>query len=137
MSKNNDRAESQKSSDAIAMLKSDHENVKELFTQFEEAESQDAKDNIDTMLQIAGPDAMKYARALARDEGIFVGISSGATLAGAIRIAQDAPKNSNILAMLPDTGERYLSTPLFENIGVDMNEEEQALSKSTPGYQFG
>ncbi len=98
--------------------------------------AQDAKDNIDTMLQIAGPDAMKYARALARDEGIFVGISSGATLAGAIRIAQDAPKNSNILAMLPDTGERYLSTPLFENIGVDMNEEELALSKSTPGYQF-
>ena len=46
MSKTNDRAESQKSSDAIAMLKSDHENVKELFTQFEEAESQDDKDNI-------------------------------------------------------------------------------------------
>ena len=97
----------------------------------------DATDNIDTMLQITGPDALKYSRLLAHDEGIFVGISSGATLASAIRIAQDAPKNSNILAMLPDTGERYLSTPLFEQVGADMNEEEIGLSKSTPGYQFG
>jgi cysteine synthase len=97
----------------------------------------DARDNIDTLLQVSGADAMKYARLLAKDEGIFVGISAGATVACAVRIAQEAPQGSNILAMLPDTGERYLSTPLFENIGADMNEEELALSKSTPGYQFG
>ncbi|HEX7026029.1 MAG TPA: cysteine synthase A [Gammaproteobacteria bacterium] len=99
--------------------------------------AEDVRENIDTLLQITGSDAMKYSRMLAREEGIFVGISSGATLAGAVQIAQDAPEGSNILAMLPDTGERYLSTPLFENIGVDMNEEELAISKSTPGYQFG
>ena len=98
--------------------------------------AEDVRENIDTLLQISGSDAMKYSRMLAREEGIFVGISSGATLAGAIRIADDAPQGSNILAMLPDTGERYLSTPLFENVAVDMNEEELAISKSTPGYQF-
>lgn len=97
----------------------------------------DARQNIHTLLQVSGAEAMKHSRLLAKDEGIFVGISAGATVACALRIAQDAPKGSNILAMLPDTGERYLSTPLFESIGVDMNEEELAISKSTPGYQFG
>jgi cysteine synthase A len=53
---------------------------------------------------------------LAAKEGIFVGISSGATFAAALKVAEDAPAGSAILAMLPDTGERYLSTPLFEGI---------------------
>jgi cysteine synthase A len=74
---------------------------------------------------------MQCARALASKEGIFVGISSGATLAGALRLAKDAPKGTSFLVMLPDTGERYLSTPLFENVGADMNDEEKAIFDST------
>ena len=73
---------------------------------------------------------------LATKEGIFVGITSGATFAGALRIAAEAPKGANILAMLPDTGERYLSTPLFANIPAEMTSEELAISRSTPSAQF-
>jgi len=91
---------------------------------------------IDSMLAIAGGDAIACAQNLARREGIFVGISSGATFAGALKVAEQAEPGSNILCMLPDTGERYLSTPLFENILVDMNEEEVAIASSTPGYQL-
>jgi len=53
---------------------------------------------------------------LAKEEGIFCGISAGATMQAALIVAEKAPKNSTICVMLPDTGERYLSTPLFENI---------------------
>ena len=91
---------------------------------------------IDRLLPVTGNDAMRLSLELARQEGIFAGTSSGATLAGALRIAEDAPKGTVILAMLPDTGERYLSTPLFESIGADMSEEEWALSRSTPGARF-
>ncbi len=95
-----------------------------------------AAGHIDRLLPVTGSDAMRLALELARQEGIFAGISGGATLAGALRIAEDAPKGTVILAMLPDTGERYLSTPLFEAIGADMSEEEWALSRSTPGARF-
>jgi cysteine synthase len=91
---------------------------------------------IDELLSINGKEAMRCARALATQEGIFVGISAGASLAGALQVAQSAPKGSNILCMLPDTGERYLSTPLFEDIAVEMTQEEIELSQSTPGYRF-
>jgi len=87
---------------------------------------------IDRILPIAGPEAIRCSQELAKQEGIFVGITSGATFAGALRVAADAPKGTNILCMLPDTGERYLSTPLFENIPVDMSEEEEAIFRSTP-----
>jgi len=87
---------------------------------------------IERVLTISGPEAMKCSQDLAKSEGIFVGITAGATFAGALRVAADAPKGSTILAMLPDTGERYLSTPLFEHIPVDMTEEEQAIFRSTP-----
>lgn len=60
--------------------------------------------------------ARDTARALAQREGIFTGISSGATLAAALIVAADAPAGSVLLAMLPDTGERYLSTYLFEGV---------------------
>ena len=90
----------------------------------------------DEVIPIAGPEAVKWARALAQKEGIFCGISSGATFAVAMQVAEKAPAGSVILAMLPDTGERYLSTPLFEGIGEDMDEAERAISKSTPGYQM-
>jgi cysteine synthase A len=87
---------------------------------------------IERVLTIPGPDAIRYSQELAKQEGIFVGITSGATFAGALKVAAEAPKGANILAMLPDTGERYLSTPLFENVPADMNEEEIAIWRSTP-----
>ena len=88
------------------------------------------------IVRISGPDALRYSRELAQKEGIFVGITSGGTFAGALQVAAKAPKGANILCMLPDTGERYLSTPLFADIGADMNDEELAISRSTPGGQF-
>ncbi|HLY89511.1 MAG TPA: PLP-dependent cysteine synthase family protein [Acetobacteraceae bacterium] len=88
------------------------------------------------ILRIPGPDAQKYSKELAAKEGIFVGLSAGATFAGALQICAEAPKGANILAMLPDTGERYLSTPLFGDIPADMTEEEVAISKSTPSAQM-
>lgn len=84
------------------------------------------------VMPIAGPDAMRASQDLAAKEGIFVGITSGATFAGALAIAREAPAGSNILAMLPDTGERYLSTPLFADVPADMTEEEQTIFRSTP-----
>ena len=92
--------------------------------------------HIDRYLPIDGKDALRCARELARQEGIFVGISSGATFSGALQVAHDAEQGANILCMLPDTGERYLSTPLFEDVAIEMTEEELALSKSTPGFRF-
>jgi len=91
--------------------------------------------NIERLLQITGADALRCARELATREGIFVGISAGGTLAGALKLCEDVPAGSTILAMMPDTGERYLSTPLFAEIADDLTEEEAALSMSTPGYQ--
>jgi cysteine synthase A len=91
---------------------------------------------IDEIAPVSGSDAMRLSRELARCEGIFVGTSSGATLAAALEIARRSPAGTNIVCMLPDTGERYLSSPLFEGIEEDMSEEEIALSESTPGYQM-
>ena len=91
---------------------------------------------IDEMAPINGNFAIQCAMDLARKEGIFVGTSSGATFAGALKIAESAADGSNILCMLPDTGERYLSTPLFESIPEDMTAEEIEISCSTPGYRF-
>ncbi len=87
------------------------------------------------VLQIANADAMRCSQELAAKEGVFVGITSGATFAGALEIARQAEPGANILAMLPDTGERYLSTPLFADIPADMTEEELRIFKSTPYAQ--
>ena len=92
---------------------------------------------IDRVIPILGADAMRYSRELAQKEGIFVGISAGGTFAGALQVARDAAKGSTILCMLPDTGERYLSTPLFADIPADMTEEELTISRSTPTAQMG
>jgi len=92
---------------------------------------------IDAIIGVSGGESLRLARELARREGIFCGISSGATLAGALAVCQRAAPGSNVLCMLPDTGERYLSTPLFEDIGSEMTEEELAISASTPRYRFG
>lgn len=90
----------------------------------------------DELIPVAGPDAIAWSRRLAAEEGIFTGISGGASLAVAMQVAARAPAGSVLCAMLPDTGERYLSTPLFEGVATDMTDEEVALSKSTPGYQM-
>jgi cysteine synthase A len=91
---------------------------------------------IDGIVPIDGNDALRLSKALAQEEGIFVGISAGATLAGAIKVAEKAEPGSNILCMLPDTGERYLSTPLFEDIPADMDDSEEEIARSTPNYRF-
>jgi cysteine synthase A len=91
---------------------------------------------VDEVVPVPGDEALALSLALARSEGIFVGISAGATLAAAIEVAKRSEKGSNIVCMLPDTGERYLSTPLFADIGEDMDEEEIALSQSTPRFRF-
>jgi cysteine synthase A len=88
---------------------------------------------ISQVLRVAGPEALRCSRELARKEGIFVGISSGGTFAAGLQVAAQAPKGSTILCMLPDTGERYLSTPLFAEVPVDMTEEEWEIARSTPG----
>lgn len=90
----------------------------------------------DEVVPVSGADGLKWTRELAAREGIFCGISAGATFAVARQVAEHASAGSVILCMLPDTGERYLSTPLFEGIEAEMDEEEIALSRSTPGFQF-
>jgi cysteine synthase A len=67
----------------------------------------------------------------------MTGISGGATFGVGMQIAERAGAGTTILCMLPDTSERYLSSPLFEGIPEDMTDEETALSKSTPGYHMG
>ena len=91
----------------------------------------------DELIPIAGTEGTKWAKMLAQKEGIFTGVSGGSTFAVAMQVAERAPEGSVILAMLPDTGERYLSTPLFEGIAEEMSDEEVALSRSTPGFQMG
>jgi cysteine synthase len=90
----------------------------------------------DELIAVAGPDAMAWSRRLAAEEGIFTGVSGGASLAVAMQVAERAAEGSVICCMLPDTGERYLSTPLFEGVATEMTDEEIALSRSTPGYQL-
>ena len=91
---------------------------------------------IDDLIPIDGNEALRCARELARQEGIFCGTSGGATFAGALEVAGKAKPGSTILCMLPDTGERYLSTPLFEDIPVEMTDEEMEISRSTPSFRF-
>lgn len=90
----------------------------------------------DELLTVPGADGIAWSRRLAAEEGIFTGISAGATFATAMQVAETAPEGSNILVMLPDTGERYLSTPLFEGIGEEMDEAELEISRSTPSAQL-
>ena len=91
---------------------------------------------IDRIIPVSGADAIRCSKDLATQEGIFVGISSGGTFAGALKVAAEAEKGANILCMLPDTGERYLSTPLFADVSADVSEEELKISRSTPGAQL-
>jgi len=95
-----------------------------------------AAGTVDQIVPVDGKKALQFTRDLAQKEGIFCGVSGGATFTAAMEIAKTAPTGSNILCMLPDTGERYLSTPLFDNIVPEMNEEEWQISRSTPNYRF-
>jgi cysteine synthase A len=90
----------------------------------------------DEVLPVPGAEGMRWARLLAQKEGILTGVSGGSTFAAARQAAEAAPEGSVVLCMLPDTGERYLSAPLFEEIEAEMTEEERALSRSTPSGQF-
>ena len=90
----------------------------------------------DDLIPVSGPVGIEWSQKLARKEGIFTGVSGGATFAIAMQIAEKAEPGSVLLCMLPDTGERYLSSPLFEGIVEEMTEEESALSRSTPSFQM-
>ena len=90
----------------------------------------------DELQPVTGPEGMQCARDLAQKEGIFTGPSGGASFAVALKVAASAAKGSVILCMLPDTGERYLSTPLFDGIPEEMSEEEVAIMRSTPSHQM-
>ena len=94
------------------------------------------KNSYDELLPVTGADAVAWALELASKEGILTGISGGGTFAVAVKVAETASQGSVILCMLPDTGERYMTTPLFESIADDMDGEELALSQSTPCAQF-
>jgi cysteine synthase A len=98
--------------------------------------AEDARAFVDEIVPVSGSKALSLAKDLAAKEGIMTGISGGATLAGALLIAARSKPGTRVLCMLPDTAERYLSTPLFEDIPVNMTEEEVALSQSTPNSRF-
>ncbi len=90
----------------------------------------------DKLVPVAGADGIAWSRRLAAEEGIFTGVSGGSTFAVAMQLAETAPDGSVMLVMLPDTGERYLSTPLFEGVPEEMTEEEAEISRSTPSAQM-
>ena len=90
----------------------------------------------DDLISVPGPDGLAWSRRLAAEEGIFCGISGGATFACAMKAAENAPDGSVMLVMLPDTGERYLSTPLFDDVEEVMTEEEREIMHSTPDCIF-
>ena len=77
----------------------------------------------DLLLSVADDDAIATSRRLAAEEGMFVGISAGATVATALQVARDAPEGAVLLAMLADTGERYFSTPLFAELNEGSDED--------------
>jgi len=101
--------------------------------------AQEAIDNgyIDEVVPVSAETSFATAQALAQKEGIFCGISCGATFAAALNVAERAESGSVILCTLPDTGERYLSTPLFADIEAEMRHEEWEIARSTPPAVLG
>jgi cysteine synthase A len=81
------------------------------------------RDIYDELIPVSDEDAKVNTLRLAQEEGIFVGMSSGATLTGALQVAEKAQPGSSILVMLPDTGERYLSTYLFEELNEGSDDD--------------
>ena len=94
------------------------------------------KKYFDDLIPVGSEDGVDMARQLAAKEGIITGISGGSTFKVALDLAKNAEPGSNILCMLPDTAERYMSSPLFETIEEDMNSEENIIAKSTPGFHM-
>lgn len=90
----------------------------------------------DELIPVSGAEGIEWSKKLAQQEGIITGISGGATFAAALKVAKKAEPDSVILCMLPDTGERYLSSPLFEAIEEFMSPEEIELSQSTSNFQM-
>jgi len=88
----------------------------------------------DEVVEIPDGAAVAMSQSLARNEGLLTGISGGATMWAAVETAKKAPEGSVLVAMLPDTGERYLSTPLFADIAADMDDEELEIARSTPSF---
>ena len=88
------------------------------------------KEYYDELIPVSGEDGLFWSHELAKKEGIITGVSGGSTFAIAVEVAKKAPKGSNILCMLPDTAERYMSSVLFDSIEPEMNEEEQKLYNS-------
>ena len=95
-----------------------------------------ANTGYDEFVPIPGDAAIEMSQQLAKTQGIFTGISGGASMYAAVEMAKKAPEGSVLVAILADTGERYLSTPLFAAISADMNAEEVEISKSTPNFQL-
>jgi len=89
------------------------------------------------VITVPTAEAIRWSKRLAASEGIFVGISAGGTFAAAMEVAAGAPEGSTILCMLPDTGERYLTTPLFADIPIDMTADELAILRSTATFADG
>merc|ERR1712176_694888 len=90
----------------------------------------------DEVILVDGAEAIETSKKLAQMEGIFCGISGGATVATALKVCEKAPAGSTVLAVIPDTAERYLSTPLFADIDAEMNAAEIEVSRSTPSAQL-
>ncbi len=88
------------------------------------------KEYYDELIPVSGEDGLFWSHELAKKEGIITGVSGGSTFAIAVEVAKEALKGSNILCMLPDTAERYMSSVLFDSIEAEMNEEEQKLYNS-------
>ena len=84
----------------------------------------------DELIPVSGDDGLYWSHELAKKEGIITGVSGGSTFAIAVEVAKKAKKDSNILCMLPDTAERYMSSVLFESIDSEMNKEELDLLES-------
>lgn len=90
----------------------------------------------DDLIPVPGPKAVETSQLLAATQGILTGISGGGSMYAAIEVAKKAPEGSVICVMLADTGERYISTALFESINADMNDDEKEIAYSTPNYQL-
>ena len=84
----------------------------------------------DELIPVSGDDGLFWSHELAKKEGIITGVSGGSTFAIAAEVAKKAKEGSNILCMLPDTAERYMSSVLFDSIEPEMNEEEKKLLNS-------
>jgi cysteine synthase A len=98
--------------------------------------AEDAAGSYDEVRPIDSAEALHLARELAVKEGIFCGISGGATFAAALSVAREAKAGSVVVCMIPDTGERYLSTLLFDGVPEEMTAEEWEIARSTPGVRF-